>query len=162
MTAPMPGENLPDTRLDEARAGLYQALRRVWVALGWPAERATLLPPRELATPSAFVDVPVLHQSPTEAGRGMSATFPLVFVTDGSSEAQVRLQDKLLAYAWHELAQVKLREHRVIVQSGGPEEVDTGRGIARGLVFRVQVPLQVNTLCPQPLVQENDDEGTTP
>lgn len=162
MTAPMPGEGLPATRLDEARAELYAATSRVWVALGWPAERATPLPTRELATPSAWVDVPVLHQSPTENGQAMSATFPVVFVTDGSQDAQVRLQDKLLAHAWHQLARVKLRGYRAIVQSGGPEDVDTGRGAARGLVFRVQIPLQVNTLCPQPLVQESDEEGTTP
>lgn len=156
----MPGEGLPATKLDDARAALYQALRRVWVTLGWPAERASERPPAQLVVPCAFVDVPVLHQSPTAAARGISATFPVVFVTDGSQESQVLLQDRLLAYAWQELDAVKLGQHRVLLQSGGPENVETSGGaMMRGLVFRVQVPLQVQTLCPQPLVQ-TAEEGT--
>ena len=91
----------------------------------------------------------------------MSATFPVVLVTDGSSDQQVRLLDKLLAHAWDQLAAVKVGPYRAIVQTGGPEDVDTGGATARGLVFRVQVPLQVQTLCPQPLVQDID-EGATP
>lgn len=155
----MPGENLPDTKLDDARAALYAALRLVWTGLGWPADAANPRPPKRLSPPTAWVDVPVLHQSPVENVRAMSATFPVVFVTDGDSDQQVKLQDKLLAYAWDELAAVKVGQHRVIVQTGGPEDVDVGGAIARGLVFRVQVPLQTQTLCPQPLVQDND-EGT--
>lgn len=154
----MPGEELPATRLDDARAALFAALRLVWTGLGWPADRAHQLPPAQLATPSAWVDVPVLHQSPTEQARGMSATFPVVFVTDGKQDAQVRLQDKLLAHAWDQLSAVKVGSYRVIVQSGGPDDIDTGGGVARGLVFRVQVPLQTQTLCPQPLVQDNDEQ----
>lgn len=155
----MPGENLPDTKLDTARADLYAALERVWTALGWPAEAAHPRPPKRLAPPAAWVDVPTLHQSPTAQVRAMSATFPLVFVTDGDSDQQVKLQDKLLAHAWDQLARVKVGQHHVTVQSGGPEDVDVGGVIARGLVFRVQVPLQTQTLCPQPLAQD-DDEGT--
>lgn len=159
MTSPMAGENLPPTKLDTARDDLYAALRRVWTALGWPADAAHPRPPKRLSPPTAWVDVPQLHQSPTAQAAGMSATFPLVFVTDGDSDQQVKLQDKLLAHAWHQLAGVKVGQHRVIVQTGGPEDVDVGGAIARGLVFRVQVPLQTQTLCPQPLVQDND-EGT--
>jgi hypothetical protein len=151
---------LPATKLDDARAQLFAALRRVWTATGWPAERATDLPPRELSTPSAWVDVPVLHQAPTEQARAVAATFPVVFVTDGSQDAQVRMQDRLLAHGWHQLAGVKVGPHRVTLQSGGPEDVELpGGAVARGLVFRVQVTLQTQTLCPQPLVQD-DDEGT--
>lgn len=155
----MPGEDLPPTKLDDARAELYAALRRVWVALGWPADRASLLPPRQAVPPCAWVDVPVLHQSPTAEARSMSATFPVVFVVDGSEEQQVKLQDRLLAHAWDQLAAVKVGPHRAIVQTGGPDEVEVSAGILRGLVFRVQVPLQVQTLCPQPLARDND-EGT--
>jgi hypothetical protein len=152
----MPGEELPPTKLDTARAELYAALRRVWVALGWPAERAHQLPPKALAAPAAWVDVPTLHQSPTAQVRAMSATFPVVFVTDGSQDSQVRLQDKLLAHGWDQLAAVKVGAHSVIVQTGGPENVEVNGTAARGLVFRVQVPLQTQTLCPQPLAQDND------
>lgn len=155
----MAGEDLPDTKLDDARAALFAALRRVWAGLGWPADAASPRPPKRLVPPGAWVDVPVLHQSPTEAARAMSATFPVVFVTDGDSDQQVKLQDKLLAYAWDQLAAVKVGGYRSTVQSGGPEDVDVGGAIARGLVFRVQVTLQTQTLCPQPLVQ-TDDEGT--
>lgn len=154
----MPGEGLPPTKLDDARAALYAALQLVWTGLGWPAERADPLPPSAVRAPSAWVDVPVLHQSPTADSRGMSATFPLVFLTDGSEQAQVRLQDKLLAHAWDQLAAVKLGGHRVIVQTGGPDDVDVGGAIVRGLVFRVQVPLRTETLCPQPLVQTSEGE----
>lgn len=158
----MAGENAPDTRLDTARVALYDALKLVWVGLGWPAEAAYVRPPKRLSPPCAWVDVPTLHQSPSAEVRGISATFPVVFVTDGDSDQQVKLQDKLLGYGWHHLAAVKIGErqdHRVIVQTGGPEDVDVGGALARGLVFRVQVPLQTQTLCPQPLVQDND-EGT--
>jgi hypothetical protein len=154
----MAGENLPDTKLDDARAQLFAALQRVWVALGWPAGAATPRPPKRLTPPGAWLDVPTLHQSPTEQARAMSATFPVVFVTDGDSDQQVKLQDKLLAHGWDQLAAVKLGQHRVIVQSGGPEDVDVGGALARGLVFRVQVPLQTQTLCPQPLAQDNDEQ----
>jgi len=156
----MHGEDLPDTRLDEVRAALYAALRLVWAGLGWPAEAASPRPPTRLVPPAAWVDVPTQHQSPAEV-RAMSATFPVVLVTDGSSDQQVRLLDKLLAHAWDQLAAVKVGPYRAIVQTGGPEDVDTGGATARGLVFRVQVPLQVQTLCPQPLVQDID-EGATP
>lgn len=159
----MPGEDLPPTKLDDARDALHAALARVWTALGWPAERAHRLPPRQLVPPAAWVDVPTVHQAATERGQSTGATFPVVFVTDGSQDSQVRLQDRLLAYAWQELAAVTVgepgRAPRVIVQTAGPEDVDMGGGVTRGLVFRVQVPLQLQTLCPQPLAQ-NDDEGT--
>ena len=151
----MPGENLPATKVDDARAALFAALQLVWTSLGWPAESASLRPPKRLTPPGAWVDVPVLHQSPTAQSRAMSATFPVVFVTDGDSDQQVKLQDRLLAYGWHQLAAVKVGSYQVTVQSGGPEDVDVGGAIARGLVFRVQVPLQTQTLCPQPLVQED-------
>jgi hypothetical protein len=154
----MPGENLPATRLDDARAALYAALQLVWTGLGWPEARAHSLPPNQVASPAAWVDVPVLHQAPTEQARAVAATFPVVFVTDGSQDAQVRLQDKLLAYGWHHLAAVKVGQHRVTVQSGGPEDVEVSGAVVRGLVFRVQVPLQTQTLCPQPLVQDNDEQ----
>lgn len=152
----MPGEELPATKLDDARAALFAALELVWVALGWPAERAHPIPPRQLATPAAWVDVPTVHQAPTEQARTTGATFPVVFVTDGGQDAQVRLQDRLLAYGWHHLSAVKAAGHRVTVQSGGPEEVEVNGAVARGLVFRVLVPLQLQTLCPQPLVQDNE------
>jgi hypothetical protein len=159
MTVPvMPGEDLPPTKLDDARADLFAALELVWTSLGWPAAAASPRPPKRLTPPGAWVDVPVLHQSPTAESRAMSATFPVVFVTDGDSDQQVKLQDKLLAYGWHQLAAVKVAGHRTIVQSGGPEDVDVGGAIVRGLVFRVQVPLQTQTLCPQPLVQDNDEQ----
>lgn len=158
----MPGEDLPPTRLDEARDALYAALQRVWVGLGWPAERAHRIPPRQMFTPAAWVDVPTVHQAPTERGRAVAATFPVVFVTDGSQDAQVNLQDRLLAHAWQQLDAVKFgeegRQHRATVQTAGPEEVDTGGAITRGLVFRVQVGLQTQTLCPQPLAQTTTDE----
>lgn len=154
MTAPA----LPPTRLDDARDGLHAALSAVWSALGWPAERAHRLPPggTTVATPAAWVDMPVLHQSPSQDVRGMSATFPLVFVIDGSTDAQVAMQDRLLAYGWETVAAVKVNGHRVIVQTFQPEQVE---GAGRGLVLRVQVPLRVETLCRQPLVQLTE-EGT--
>lgn len=162
MTEPMPGEQLAATALDDARDALYAALKLVWTGLGWPAERAHRLPPRQLVTPAAWVDVPTVHQAPTETARAVAATFPVVFVTDGSQDSQVRLQDRLLAYGWHHLAAVRIgdagRQHRATVLSGGPEDVDTGTAIHRGLVFRVQVGLQTQTLCPQPLVQDDDGQ----
>jgi hypothetical protein len=147
---------LPDTVLDEARAALYVALQSVWQAMGWPAERASDIPPKQLMTPGAFVDVPVLAQAPTEAARAVAATFPLVFAVDGANDAQVRVQDKLLAYGWQEVAAVKVRGHRVTIQTAGPEMVDVGGTMARGLVFRVQLTVQTQTLCPQPLVQTDE------
>lgn len=159
----MPGENLPATKVDDARAALFEALQRVWTQLGWPADRADRLPPQRMLAPLAWVDVPTLHQSPTETGRAFSATFPVVFLTDGSEEQQVKLQDRLLAYGWDELADVKVGQHRVTVQSGGPEDLEVAPGaFIRGLVFRVQVPLQVQTLCPQKLARESNDEGEAP
>lgn len=159
MSAPV----LPATKLDDARDALYAALQAVWVAVGWPAERAHRLPPggATVAVPAAWVDMPVLHQAPSQNVRGMAATFPLVFVTDGSSDAQVAMQDRLLAYGWHTLDRVKVGGHRVILQTFQPEQVETGTAAARGLVLRVQVTLRTETLCQQPLVQETD-EGTAP
>jgi hypothetical protein len=155
----MAGEQLPATKVDDARAELYAALQRVWTQLGWPAARAQDIPPRQVVPPAAFVDVPTLHQAPAETARAMAATFPLVFVTDGSQDVQVRLQDKLLAHAWDQLSQVKVGGYRATVQTAGPEDVDVGGIAVRGLVIRVQVTLRTETLCPQPLVQ-NDGEGT--
>lgn len=156
MTLPPPDQ--PATVLDDARAALFAALGRVWVGLGWPAERAEQWPPVSVRAPAAWVDVPQMHQAPTEAGRTFAATFPVVFVVDGAEQAQVELQDRLLAYGWQELAAVKVGQRAVILQTFGPEDVDTGGVLARGLVARVQVPLQTQTLCRQTLV--HDDEGT--
>ena len=164
MTAPekMPGEDLPNTQLDDAREQLYAALRLVWTSLGWPAERAHPFPPRQVVTPAAWVDVPTVHQAPTERAQAVAGTFPVVFVVDGSQDAQVKLQDKLLAYGWHHLSAVRVgqegRQLRATIQTAGPEEVDVGGALTRGLVFRVQVGLQTQTLCPQPLVQVTTDE----
>ena len=164
MTTPekMPGEDLPATALDDARDALYAALRLVWTSLGWPAERAHRVPPRQVTTPAAWVDVPTIHQAPTERAQAVAATFPVVFAVDGSQDAQVKLQDRLLAYGWHHLAAVRLgaegRQSRAIVQTGGPEDVDVGGAVQRGLVFRVQIGLQTQTLCPQPLVQDDEQE----
>jgi hypothetical protein len=155
MTLPPPEQ--PPTVLDEARDALYAALQRVWSALGWPPDRAERLPPATVRAPAAWVDVPVMHQAPTEAGQTFAATFPLVFVVDGAEQAQVQLQDRLLAYGWQELAGVKLRQRLVLVQTFGPEDVDTGGVMARGLVARVQVPLQTQTLCRQTLVQDDGE-----
>jgi hypothetical protein len=159
---PMPGENLPPTKLDEWRDALYQALRTVWTELGWPAERAHRIPPKRLQTPAAFVDVPTIHQAPSERARAVAATFPVVFLVDGDQDSQVRLQDKLLAHGWQQLDDVRMgepgRQQRAIVQTAGPEDVDMGGALTRGLVFRVQVGLQTQTLCPQPLVQTTTDE----
>jgi hypothetical protein len=152
MSEPTQMADLPDTRLDEARHALFQALERVWEALGWPADRAEEYPPRELVAPSAFVDVPTMHQAPTEQVRTIAATFPVVFVVDGDEQAQVQQQDKLMAYGWQELTASGAGQH-VIVQTAGPEDVDVGGVTTRGLVFRVQVSLQTKTLCRQPLVQ---------
>jgi hypothetical protein len=155
----LPPPEQPATVLDEARTALYEALQRVWVALGWPAERADQWPPSAVRSPAAWVDVPVVHQAPTEAGQTFAATFPVVFVVDGTEQAQVAMQDRLLAYGWQELDAVKVHQRGVLVQTFGPEDVDTGGVLARGLVARVQIPLQTRTLCPQRLVQD-DAEGT--
>jgi len=159
-TPPMPGENLPPTKLDDAREQLYLAASRVWVALGWPADRAFPYPPRQVLTPSAWVDVPTLHLAPTERARAMAATFPIVFLTDGSQEQQVKLQDRLLAHAWDQLDNLTVGQHRATVQSAGPEDLEVVPGsFVRGLAIRVQIPLAVQTLCPQKLARD-DDEGT--
>jgi hypothetical protein len=161
----MPGEGLPATRLDDARTELHAALRRVWTALGWPADAATPFPPPEPVAPGAWVEIPTVHQAPDRAAGAVAATFPVVFVVDGAEEQQMKLQDRLLAYGWQELAAVNLgteaAPQRVTVQTAGPEDVDVGPGTVRGLVFRVQVILQRKTLCPQKLTRDND-EGTTP
>lgn len=158
----MPGENLPPTKLDDARAALFEALQLVWTALGWPADRATAWPPRQLVTPCAWVDVPTLHQAPTESARAMAATYPVVFLTDGAQESQVILQDRLLAHAWDQLDAVKVGQHRVTVQSAGPEDIEVAPGsFVRGLAIRVQLPLATQTLCSQKLAREPNDEGTT-
>lgn len=150
--------DLPDTALDAARHALFQALEQVWEGLGWPADRAEQYPPRELVAPTAFVDVPTMHQAPTEQVRAVAATFPVVFVVDGDEQAQVQQTDKLLAHGWQRLAACGAGQ-RVTIQTAGPEDVDVGGATARGLVFRVQVTLQTKTLCPQPLVQSTDPEG---
>jgi hypothetical protein len=157
----MPGESLPPTKLDDTRAALHAAAARVWTALGWPADRAFAYPPQQVITPSAWVDVPTLHQAPTERARAMAATFPVVFLTDGGSEQQVKLQDRLLAHAWDQLDNLQLSGgHRTTVQSAGPEDLEVLPGVfVRGLAIRVQVPLMVQTLCPQKLARDND-EGT--
>jgi hypothetical protein len=159
----LPPPEQPPTLLDEARDALYAALQRVWVALGWPEERAERLPPATVRAPAAWVDVPVMHQAPTEGGQTFAATFPVVFVVDGAEQSQVEMQDKLLAYGWQQLDRVKLgdpgRQRAVLVQTFGPEDVDTGGVMARALVARVQIPLQTRTLCRQTLVQD-DGEGT--
>jgi hypothetical protein len=128
----LPPPEQPPTLLDEARDALYAALQRVWVALGWPEERAERLPPATVRAPAAWVDVPVMHQAPTEGGQTFAATFPVVFVVDGAEQSQVEMQDKLLAYGWQQLDRVKLgdpgRQRGVLVQSFGPEDVDTGGG----------------------------------
>jgi hypothetical protein len=153
----------PPTLLDDARTALYEAAQRVWQALGWPADRAEKLPPVAVRAPAAWVDVPVVHQAPTTAGQTFAATFPVVFVVDGAEQAQVEQQDALLAYGWQELAGVKIgpdgRARGVTVQTFGPEDVDAGGTTVRGLVARVQVPLQTQTLCRQTLVHD-DEEGT--
>jgi hypothetical protein len=151
------------TVLDDARTALFEAAERVWEALGWPAERADKFPPVTVRAPAAFVDVPVMHQAPTEAGQTFAATFPVVFVVDGGEQQQVEQLDALLAYGWQELAAVKIgppgSQRGVTVQTFGPEDVDVGGAMVRGLVARVQIPLQTRTLCRQTLVR--DDEGTT-
>lgn len=158
MTLPPPDQPAT-TKLDDARAQLFAALARVWVRLGWPAERAHLLPPASVVAPAAWVDVPTLHQTPTQGARAVAAIFPLMFVVNGAEQAQVEMQDRLLAYAWDELDKVKVAGYQSTVQTFGPEDVDTGGVLLRGLVARVQVTLQTRTLCPQTLVQ-NTDEGT--
>lgn len=153
----------PPTVLDDARTALFEALGRVWVALGWPAERADKYPPTTVRAPAAWVDVPVMHQAPTEAGQTFAATYPVVFAVDGGEQQQVEQLDGLLAYGWQELAAVKIgppgSQRAVIVQTFGPEDVDTGGTAVRGLVARVQIPLQTRTLCQQKLTR--DDEGTS-
>lgn len=163
MTAPdQPGDGLPATRLDDTRAALFAALQRVWTALGWPAERAYEFPPSQLYPPAAWVDVPTVHQATTSTAGGVAATYPVVFVVDGTADSQVQLQDRLLAYGWQALSAVKVgedgRKHSATVQSGGPEDVDAGGAVLRGLVFRVQVGLTTKTLCPQPLTQQDEQE----
>lgn len=158
MTQPPPQLAAP-TVLDEARAELFAALQQVWVALGWPQDRAELYPPLTPRAPEAWVDVPVLHQAPTERAQAVAATFPVVFLVDGSAQEQVEQQDKLLAYGWQLLDRVKVRGHACTIQSAGPEELGPEGAAVRGLVFRVQVTVQTRTLCPQPLVQPTD-EGT--
>jgi hypothetical protein len=160
VTQPPPEPVQPATTvLDEARAQLFAALQRVWVALGWPEDRAEQYPPLTPRAPEAWVDVPVLHQAPTQQAQAVAATFPVVFLVDGSEEEQVKQQDKLLAYGWQELDRVKVRGYASTLQSAGPEELGPEGAQLRGLVFRVQVTVQTRTLCPQPLVQPTD-EGT--
>jgi hypothetical protein len=159
----LPPPERPPTALDDARAALFEAVQRIWVALGWPAERAEQWPPTTVRAPAAWVDVPVMHQAPTQAGATFAATFPVVFAVDGGEQQQVELMDRLLAYGWQELDAVRIGpaggQRAVIVQTFGPEDVDTGGALVRGLVARVQVPLQTRTLCRQKLAQD-DGEGT--
>lgn len=147
----------PATRLHLARGLLHAAAGRVMQACGWPAERAFLRPPARPATPLAFVGTPTLHQAPTAAARTVAATFPVWFVLDGAEEKQLEQLDTVLAAGWVELSAVRIgteegRATSVIVQSAGPEDVDTGGATARAVVFRVQATLLTATLCGQPMI----------
>ncbi len=154
----------PD-RLSAARAALHGALRTMFEDLaadavaadpehvaGWHPDRAHLHVPRQLVTPGAWVEVPTVHQSPTAASGGQSATFPVFVALDGEDQAQAQMQDQVLARGWDALRAVQVNGARVTVQTAGPGEVDVGGSTARGIVFSVQVGLMRSTWCSQSIV----------
>lgn len=153
----------PD-RLTAARTALHEALRSMFAALateaatdpesvaGWHPDRAHLHVPRQLVAPAGWVEVPTVHQSPTAASGGLSATFPVFVALDGEDRAQAEAQDLILSRGWDALAAVKVHQTRVTVQTAGPGEVDVGGTTARGVVFSVQVSLMRSTWCSTPIV----------
>jgi hypothetical protein len=146
----------PRTKLDEARDELHGALALALADCGWPPDRAQKWPPRrQITPPAAFLDVPTMHQAATEAAAAVAVTFPVVVVVNGDDQAQVQQQDGLLAACWQRLSDVD-KPRQAKVQTGGPEDVDVGGAVMRGLVLRVQMTLATRTLCPQTLAQQTD------
>jgi hypothetical protein len=151
----------PD-RLTAARSALHDALRAMFGALaaaepadsraGWHPDRASAHVPRQVVTPAGWVEVPTVHQSPTAASAAQSATFPVFVALDGEDQAQARAQDRVLAFGWDALSQVKVNGARVTVQTAGPAEVDAGGTTHRGVVFSVQVGLMRSTWCSTSIV----------
>lgn len=146
---------LPATRLTDARAALHAALALALTDCGWPAERAHRHAPGEPDTPFGYVDVPVLGAA---GGGGLMATFPVWLVADGGDAQQRDQLDDAMAYGWQRLSGVRIgsvpgRETRAIVLSAAPETVELGAR-ALAVVFRVQCPLALRTLCTPQIVPE--------
>lgn len=135
-------------RLGEARAALHDALADALADCGWPPERAHAHAPAELDPPGGYVDVPVLGPGGSGA---VVATFPVWLVVDGGDAQQRDQLDDAMAYGWQRLSGIKIgsepgRYTSATLLSAGPETVELGaRTLA--VVFRVQCPLALRTLC---------------
>ncbi len=145
------------TKLDDTRAALHAALVLAMADCGWPG-RAEPTVPDQARPPVGWVDVPTMHQAPTERARAVALTFPVFVAFDGSQRAQVALLDAMLAHGWQRLSAAGT-QYQTIVQSAGPEDVDVGGTVVRALMFRVQTTVQTQTLCPQTLAQTTTEES---
>jgi len=155
------------TKLDQARVELHRALVDVMAACGWPAERAHPLPPRQIVSPTGWVDAPRLQDVSTEGARALTATFPVAVALDGADREQVQQLDKLLAHGWTALEAVKVpgdrpgASHTARVLTAGPEFLDVGGIETRAVVFSVRLTLHVRTLCSGPATP-SDEASTAP
>lgn len=150
-------EPQPDL-LSQARTMLHGGVVAIMQRAGWPAERAHEGLPRQMVSPAGWVDVPTLTPYVSEGGaRGVLATFPVLFTTDGLESAQQVAQDVLLAHGWDVLGALKLpgsQRLSVSLTTASPAMIDVGGVEARGVNFTVQVRLLVRTLCPASLAPD--------
>lgn len=146
------------TKLDAVRTALHDALVLAMADCGWPG-RAHRLPPERMVAPAGWVDMATMHQAPTQTGQSVALTFPVVIAFSGTERTQVQLLDQMQAHGWQRLTAAGT-QFQTVVQSAGPEDVNTGSAIVRGLVFRAQTTVQTKTLCQQTLTQATTG-GTT-
>lgn len=156
MTAPIDSP----TKLDQLRAELRGALVKTMEAVGWPAERVHLFPPRQTVTPTAWVDVPTLAQTNMGGAPGIAATFPVCIAVDGLAADQVAKLDQVMARGVDNLLGVG----DLTLLTAGPDWIDlTGMGApTRALVFQVQRVVLLRTLCTGTITPSNDPAEGSP
>jgi len=137
----------PRTKLDDTRDALHAALVRTLAAAGWGPERAHRMPPRQPVAPCGWVDAFTLSQGHTEEVPMTAATVPVVLLVDGASPDQVARLDVLMAHGWVELTAAATKPFGPAILTAGPDTIDLGGAETRAVVFQVQVPLMVRTLC---------------
>lgn len=151
MTEPAP---LPANALDTARGLLHGALAAAFDRIGWTSEgRVQRYPQITPVTPGAWVDAATVSVQ----GAGITATFPLIVVVDGTDREQVRRIDAVTAVAWELLEAVRLANGSTLqMLNASPVQIDVGGPNLRSVAISVQVPIGPRTLCPTALTETGD------
>lgn len=105
-----------------------------------PAWRVHKYPPRNVAAPCVWVDVPALSR----AELYVEASFPVVLVVDGTDQAQIMQLDDAVAALWDAVNQTDGMEAADSI----PVLRDVGGPTLRAVQLTVTYALNFGALCP--------------